>query len=54
MSHGKLCYINFNYYYNYYKDFHESETIASILAAWMEFTGMDSIDSEFITLLCVF
>ena len=54
MCHGKLCYINFNYYYNYYKDFHESETIASILAAWMEFTGMDSIDSEFITLLCVF
>ena len=51
MSHGKLCYINFNYYY---KDFHESETIASILAAWMEFTGMDSIDSEFTTLHCVF
>lgn len=24
-----------------YKNFHESETIASILAAWMEFTDMD-------------
>lgn len=24
-----------------YKNFHESETIASIFAAWMEFTDMD-------------
>ena len=30
--------------FNAYKDFHESETIASILAAWMEFSGMDSIE----------
>ena len=54
MSHGKLRYINFNHYFNYYKDFHGSKTFASILAAWMEFTGMDSIDSEFTTLHCLF
>ena len=28
------------------RDFHESETIASILAAWMEFTGMDSTQGK--------
>lgn len=32
--------------FNAYKDFHESETIASILAAWMEFTGMDSTQGK--------
>ena len=33
-------------HFNAYKDFHESETIASILAAWMEFTGMDSTQGK--------
>ena len=31
---------------NAYKDFHESETIASILAGRMEFTGMDSTQGK--------
>ena len=30
--------------YNLFKDFFNSETIAHILAAWMEFTGMQSIE----------
>jgi len=41
--------------FNAFKDFHESETIASILAAWMEFTGMDGIEGKLInkfTLSC--
>ena len=32
--------------FNAFKDFHESETVASILAAWMEFSGMDSIEGK--------
>lgn len=30
--------------YNAFKDFFNSETIAHILAAWMHFAGMQSID----------
>ena len=33
--------------FNAFKDFHESETVANILAAWMHFTGMDSIEGKF-------
>ena len=29
--------------FNAFNDFHESETVASILAAWMEFAGIESI-----------
>lgn len=32
--------------YNAYKDFHESETTAHILASWIEFAGMDSIQGR--------
>lgn len=35
--------------FNPFKDFHESETIASILAAWMEFSGMDSFEDRLST-----
>ena len=34
--------------FNAFKDFHESETIASILAACMEFTGTDGIEGKLI------
>lgn len=30
--------------YNAFKDFHDSETTAHILAAWMQFTGMNGIE----------
>lgn len=30
--------------YNAFKDFHDSETTAHILAAWMQFTGMNDIE----------
>lgn len=30
--------------YNAYKDFHDSETIAHILAAWMQFSGMNVLE----------
>ena len=29
-----------------FNDFHESETVASILAAWMEFAGIDHIEGK--------
>jgi len=32
--------------FNAFRDFHESETIATILAAWMEFSGMDSVEGK--------
>ena len=32
--------------YNAYKDFHESETSGHILAAWMEFSGMEKMDGK--------
>ena len=35
--------------FNAFKDFHESETIATILAAWMEFSGMDSFEGKLST-----
>lgn len=31
-------------YYNAFKDFHESETSAHIVAAWMQFSGMHKIE----------
>ena len=30
--------------YNAFKDFHDSETIAHILVAWMQFTGINGIE----------
>ena len=35
--------------FNAFKDFLESETVATILAAWMHFTGMDSMEGTFKT-----
>ena len=35
--------------FNPFKDFHELETTASILGAWMEFSGMDSFEGKLIT-----
>ena len=32
--------------YNAFKDFHMSETEGHILAAWMQFTGMNSLDGK--------
>ena len=32
--------------FNAFNDFHESETVASILAAWMEFAGIDHIEGK--------
>ena len=32
--------------FNAFKDFHESEIIASILAAWMEGSGMESVEGN--------
>ena len=32
--------------FNTFKEFHDSETVANILAAWMHFTGLDSIEGN--------
>lgn len=32
--------------FNAFKDYHESETAATILAAWMHFTGMESVEGK--------
>ena len=32
--------------FNAFNDFHESETVASILAEWMEFAGIDHIEGK--------
>lgn len=38
--------------YNAYKDFHDSETTAHILASWADFTGMDSLEGENYAIFC--